>query len=108
MDTAATTDDTFHTVTDLQCATEGTSSLAIDYLMGAEGERTPELAARPTVDVDGFDRTQLTERVTTDATGSTFVDYLTEDDRLVVYVHVGPGAQDSWLATGATSCQNVR
>lgn len=104
---ASPAEEKFRTHTDLECLDDRTSAQVIDYVAGAVGEATPEQAARRTLDADGIDRAGLTERVTTDAAGSTFVDYLTDDGRLVLYVEPQPGAQDTWLAAYVTACADL-
>lgn len=97
----------FRTWQDLECQGGQSAGGVSDYAAGAVGQPTPEQAAREKLDLDGIDRDLLTERVSTDATGSTYVDYLSNDGRLVLYVEPQQVAGGTWLATYVYACASV-
>lgn len=94
----------FRTASSLDCPDDKRLDGEFDGLADASGEATPEAAAERAVAESLLESDGLTQRTTSDATGTLYVDYVTADGRLVMYVTPRQQPDRTWVAEQVVAC----
>jgi hypothetical protein len=88
----------------LECAGDATAAGVLDYQAGHVGDATPEQAAAKEVSAERLSRDGLTQRRSTDATGSVFLDYVDGEGRLVLYLKMQQQPDETWVVGQTNAC----
>lgn len=92
----------------LDCGDDDRSvALNVDYAATAPGFATPAEAANALLEDYGFPREPYTERRARSPLGGPVLELVSADGRVVASVSIGQWQDDTWMASGLLSCQNV-
>lgn len=95
----------FRAASSLDCLDEQRSVGVFDGPADASGEASPEAAAQRAVAEERLGRDDsLTQRTTSDATGTLYVDYVSADGRLVMYVTPRQQPDGTWVVEQVAAC----